>query len=121
MLPAGFARLEFASFVQPFISAEAAGIFTLITVATVALLSRFHESITTDRLAGLCAHAKRHKDGLFLSYTDSYRYSMFIMEDLPTKHSSLFFNRTALMLRMLQMENLLLLNLSPDVALAYIM
>lgn len=41
-------------------------------------------------------------------------------QNVPTKQLPLFFSRTWLMLRMLQMENLLLLSLSPDVALAYI-
>lgn len=40
---------------------------------------------------------------------------------LPTKHWPLFLSNTWLMLRMLQMENLLLFNLSPEVALAYMM
>lgn len=39
--------------------------------------------------------------------------------NVPTKQLLLFFSSTWLMLRTLQMENLLLLSLSPDVALAY--
>lgn len=41
--------------------------------------------------------------------------------DLPTKHRSFFLARTALILPMLHFENLLLLGLSPEVALAYMM
>lgn len=50
-------------------------------------------------------------------------WAIFLLEDKisPTKQENLFLSSTWLMLRMLQMENLLLLNLSPDVALAYMM
>lgn len=39
--------------------------------------------------------------------------------NIPTKQLFLFFSKTWLMLRTLQLENLLLLSLSPEVALAY--
>lgn len=42
-------------------------------------------------------------------------------QNVPTKQLLLFFSSTWLMLRTLQMENLLLLSLSPEVALAYMM
>lgn len=40
--PADFTRLEFAPFALGFIGIVAAGVVTLITVATVTLLSSFH-------------------------------------------------------------------------------
>lgn len=40
--PADFTRLKFAPFALDFIGIVAAGVVTLITVATVTLLSNFH-------------------------------------------------------------------------------
>lgn len=52
--PADFIILQSAPFALRFVGIMAARIFALVAVATVALLSTFHQSITANRLSGLC-------------------------------------------------------------------
>lgn len=68
----------------------------------------------------LCTGTYRRSESVRARINIRHRERREFRENLPTKQSSFFFFRTALMLRTLQIENLLLLGLSPDVALAYI-